>query len=72
MFQTVNYLFAAYLQTIDGGDHKIANVNKIKPGKAEFFFDISDEEAEGLKLKFHESCCIKFEQIRKNTIDLAY
>ena len=43
MYNTVNYLFAAYLQTPDGGNHSIYKVKKIRPGKAEFVFDITEE-----------------------------
>jgi hypothetical protein len=69
---TVNYLFATYLQTKEGGAFKIQRVEKVRPGKAKFFFDISEEEAERLKFKFHNSSCSEFEEFRKRTIDLAY
>jgi hypothetical protein len=69
---TVNYLLATYLQTKEGGGHKIVKVEKIKPGKAKFFFNISSDEAERMQLKFHSSCCAEFEAIRKSTIDLGY
>ncbi len=72
MYYTVNYLQATYLQTISGGLHAIVKVDKIKPGKAKFYFDITEEEAGRIKLEFHDSECLKFEQIRRNTIDLAY
>jgi hypothetical protein len=72
MFFTVNYLLATYLQTKEGGGHKIARVEKLKPGKAKFFFNITSEEAEKMQLKFHDSCCAEFEATRKSTIDLAY
>lgn len=72
MYHTVNYLQAAWLQTVSGGSHTIIKVEKIKPGKAKFYFDITEEEAEKIKLEFHDSCCQKFEQMRRNTIDLAY
>jgi hypothetical protein len=71
-FHTVNYLFASYLQTREGGGHKIVRVEKVKPGKAKFYFNISDEDAKKLQLSFHNSVCSEFEQIRKLTIDLAY
>jgi hypothetical protein len=72
MYDTVNYLFAAYLQTREGGGHKIAKVEKIRPGKAKFYFDIQPAEAEALQLRFHNSICAEFEQMRKQTINLAY
>lgn len=72
MYSTVNYLFAAYLQTKEGGSHRITKIDKIKPGKARFHFDITDKDAEGLQFKFHNSTCSEFESIRKQTIDLAY
>lgn len=72
MWFTVNYLLATYLQTKEGGNHKIERVEKVKPGKAKFFFNITSEEAEKAQLKFHSSSCAEFEAIRKSTIDLAY
>jgi len=72
MFKTVNYLFATYLQTSEAGANKIKNVKKVRAGKAEFYFDISEEDAEKLQLKFHESSCSEFERLRKQTIDLCY
>ena len=72
MYKTTNYLFAAYLQTKEGGGRKINKVERIKPGRAIFFFDIDDEVAQGLKVKFHESVCYEFEETRKKTISLAY
>lgn len=72
MWFTVNYLLATYLQTREGGNHKIEKVEKVKPGKAKFFFNITSEEAEKAQLKFHSSVCSEFEAIRKSTIDLAY
>jgi hypothetical protein len=72
MFSTVNYLFATYLQTKEGGGLKIAKIEKLRPGKARFFFDIKPEEAEILQMRFHQSVCSEFESIRKSTIDLAY
>lgn len=72
MYYTKNYLFAAYLQTREGGSHSIVKVEKIKPGKAQFFFDISREDADALMLQFHDSDYMRFEEIRKNTINLAY
>lgn len=72
MYATVNYLFAAYLQTTEAGGHKIVKVERIRKGKAKFFFDLTEERAEELKLKFHLSVCSEFERFRKLTIDLAY
>lgn len=72
MYYTVNYLFAAYLQTRVGGGHKIQKVEKVRPGKAKFYFDLSKEEIDSCQLKFHNSCCVEFEAMRKATIDLAY
>ena len=72
MYVTVNYLFAAYLQTRAGGNNKLAKVELIRRGRAKFFFDITDKEATDLKFKFHSSCCLEFETKRKFTIDLAY
>jgi hypothetical protein len=72
MFATVNYLFAAYLQTKEGGGYKIAKIEKIRPGKAKFYFEISDAEAEERQLAFHKSSCSEFEAMRKATINLAY
>lgn len=72
MFHTVNYLFAAYLQTKEGGQHKISKVEKVRPGKAKFYFDISPDEATKAQLQFQYSVCSEFEAIRKATIDLAY
>lgn len=71
-FFTVNYLFATYLQTSEGGSHKISKVEKLRPGKAKFFFEITQEQAEHLQFKFHQSVCAEFESLRKATIDLAY
>lgn len=68
----MNYLFAAYLQTTEAGSYRIQNYVKIREGKAKFFFDISEAQAEKLKLKFHHSVCSEFERLRKYTIDLAY
>ena len=72
MWNTVNYLFAAYLQTKAGGSHKIVKVEKVKPGKAKFYFDIKPEVAEELQLKFHTSEAYEFEQYRKGSINLCY
>ena len=72
MYYTVNYLLATYLQTEEGGGNKIARVEKVRPGKAKFYFDVSPEEAEKIQLKFHNSRASEFEQLRKQTIDLAY
>lgn len=72
MYYTVNYLLASYLQTQEGGAHKIVKVEKMRPGKAKFYFDVPPEEAEKIQLRFHNSSCSEFEQIRKQTIDLAY
>jgi hypothetical protein len=72
MYGTVNYLFATYLQTKEGGGHKIAKIEKIRPGKARFYFDIKPDEAEKLQMSFHGSVCSEFESLRKATIDLAY
>lgn len=72
MWNTVNYLFAAYLQTKAGGSHKIVKVEKVKPGKAKFYFDIKPDVAEELQLKFHTSEAYEFEQFRKGSINLCY
>jgi hypothetical protein len=72
MFETVNYLLAAYLQTREGGSHQVAKVEKIRPGKAKFFFDITPAQAEELQFKFHQSVCLEFEHKRRATMDLAY
>lgn len=72
MFKTVNYLFATYLQTREAGGHKVKNVKKIRAGKAEFYFEMNEDEAEKLQLQFHESSCSEFERLRKQTIDLCY
>lgn len=72
MFWTVNYLFATYLQTREAGSHRIINVEKVRPGKAKFYFDISKEDADKLKMQFSSSLCAEFESIRKLTIDLCY
>jgi hypothetical protein len=71
-YYTVNYLFATYLQTTEGGGNKIVRVEKVRPGKAKFYFDITPEKAEEIQLKFHASSCSEFERLRKATIDLAY
>ena len=71
-FWTVNYLFATYLQTKEGGAAKIVKIEKIRPGKARFFFDMSHADAEQAQIKFHNSSCSEFESLRKSTIDLAY
>ena len=71
-YVTVNYLFASYLQTSEAGSLKIQRVEKVRNGKAKFFFDISDEDAADLKLKWTNSVCSEFERVRKLTIDLAY
>ena len=72
LYFTVNYLFAAYLQTKEGGGHKIVKIEKIRPGKARFYFDISPEVADKCQMSFHNSTCAEFEAMRKSTIDLAY
>lgn len=72
MFNTTNYLFAAYLQTEEGGRHRIQKVERLRPGRAKFHFDIDKVEAEELNLKFRNSCCCEFESARKNTIGLAF
>lgn len=72
MFVTVNYLLATYLQTKEGGGHKIVKVEKVRPGKAKFHFDIKPEEAEAIQMRFHQSSCSEFESLRRSTIDLAY
>ncbi len=72
MYHTVNYLFAAFLQTKAGNDQVIQRVEKVRPGKAKFYFDITKEEVDSYQLSFHNSCCMEFEGIRKKTIDLAY
>lgn len=72
MWHTVNYLFATYLQTKEGGNHKIEKVEKMRPGKAKFYFNITQEEAEKFQLQFHGSSCAEFEATRKSTIDLCY
>ena len=45
-FWTVNYLFATYLQTKEGGGFKIIKIEKIRPGKARFYFDMGHSDAE--------------------------
>ena len=72
MFNTVNYLFASYLQTKEAGGHKIVKIEKLRPGKARFYFEITPAEAERLQMSFHQSVCSEFEALRKATIDLAY
>jgi hypothetical protein len=69
---TVNYLLATFLQTREGGGYKIERVEKLKPGRARFYFNITSEEAEKRQLQFHSSSCAEFEAIRKNTIDLCF
>ena len=71
-FWTVNYLFATYLQTKEGGGHKIVKIEKIRPGKARFYFDVESPVAEEAQIRFHNSSCSEFESLRKATIDLAY
>lgn len=71
MWCTVNYLLA-YVQTGEAGGHKLVKVEKIRPGKAEFCFDLTEEQAEEIKFKYHGSVCSEFESIRKKTIGLAY
>jgi len=72
LYCTVNYLFAAYLQTKEAGAHQLVRFEKIHRGKAKFFFSITEDQASALKLKFHQSPCSEFERLRKYTIDLAY
>lgn len=72
MYFTVNYLLAAYFQTKEGGAHKIVRVDKVRPGKAKFYFDIEKEKAEEIQLRFHNSCCAEFEALRKSSIELCY
>jgi len=72
MFYTVNYLFATYLQTKEAGSHKISKVEKLRPGKAKFYFEITPDQAEQLQFNFHQSICSEFESLRKQTINLAY
>jgi len=71
-YVTVNYLFATYLQTSEAGSLKIQKVEKIRDGKAKFYFDITEKNAADLKLKWHNSVCSEFERLRKLTIDLAF
>ena len=71
-FMTVNYLLATYLQTKEGGGHKIAKTVVIKPGKARFYFDIKEEEGREAHLRFVNSVCSEFESLCKHTIDLCY
>lgn len=71
-YVTVNYLFASYLQTSEAGSHKIKKVEKIKPGKAKFFFEITEEQATELKHRFHDSVCSEFERCRRYIIDLSH
>ena len=71
-YVTVNYLFAAYLQTKEGGSNKIVKSEKIRRGRAKFYFNMTEEEASKIKLKFIDSCCSEFERFRQSTIDLAY
>lgn len=71
-FWTVNYLFATYLQTKEGGGLKIVKIEKLRPGKARFYFDLTPAEAEKAQIKYHNSSCAEFESLRKATIDLAY
>lgn len=71
-FWTVNYLFASYLQTKEAGGHKISRIEKLKPGKARFYFSVTKEQAEVLQVQYHNSVCSEFESIRKATIDLCY
>lgn len=68
----MNYLFAAFLQTKECGGYQIQRVEKVRPGKAKFFFAITEKEADQLKLKFLSSVCSEFERLRKYTIDLSY
>lgn len=72
LYCTVNYLFAAYLQTKEAGEKRMIRFEKVRAGKAKFFFELSDKEAERLKLQFHHSICFEFERLRKATIDLSY
>jgi len=72
MYYTVNYLFATFLQSKAGGDHKIQKVEKVRLGRAKFYFNLTKEELDGHQLKFHNSCCTEFEDLRKKTISLAY
>lgn len=71
-YYTVNYLFAAYLQHPAGGGYRVVRVEKVRPGKAKFYFEIDRAAADALFLKFHASDLLEFETIRKRTIDLAY
>jgi len=72
VYYTVNYLLAAYLQTEECGNIEIAKTEKIKNGRAKFYFNITPEEAEKFKVQFHDSICYEFESKRKKTISLAY
>ena len=72
MYYTVNYLFATFLQTKTGGEHKIQKVEKVRPGKARFYFNLTKEEIDAHQLRFHNSCCMEFEALRKKSISLAY
>jgi hypothetical protein len=60
------------LQTREAGSHKIVKVEKIKAGKAKFYFAISKKLADELQLAYHKSVCSEFEALRKQTIDLCY
>lgn len=72
MYKTSNYLFATYLQTKECGEINIQKVEKIRPGRAYFYFNITSDQAEEYKLKFHSSICLEFEELRKKTISLAF
>lgn len=71
-YVTVNYLFATYLQTKEAGSLPVLRVEKIRDGKAKFFFEITETQAEDLKVKWANSSCSEFERLRRHTIELAY
>jgi hypothetical protein len=70
-YVTVNYLFATYLQTKAGGNHRIVKIEKVRKGKSKFFFNLSEEEADRLKVQYHNSDVAEFERLRRQTIELA-
>ena len=66
---TTDVWFAAFLQE-EG--NTIVGLNQITRGKAEFIFELSNEEWTKLKLAFHNSDVARYKLLISQLKDLAY
>ena len=66
---TKDVWFSAYLQDLG---HEIVAVNRITRGKAEYMFELSEEDWRKLKLDFHNSKLSKYKSLISKLKDLAY